>query len=1051
MQTQQIVFNSDMSYNKYLSERTINAKRNTSNYKKLNEYTGTTCLDCKHPREGSDMSFELVGQGDSDDTIFPEINIAKYCSHQDANTTLNAADAQDLSILYLNIVSLPHNMNDLLIFLSRLDKKPDLITFSETKITDIVNTYYHPYLEGYTYHGISSKTYFGSVGVFIRNSLIFNIRTDLNCSERALFEMIWFDISSNDINARKSTVGIVYRHHGKPSIPCFTSKMKNIIQKLNREKANYYILGDFNINLIKTDDEYNISDFVNTMHSLNALNLINIPTRFPQGRQNGNPSILDQLWTNQPHRINKIELIMDPISDHSPMLFVVKLHKNIAKPHPCSYFVRDMKNFSNQEFNESIFNFVNPDGDSDLDLKFFRLQNHITYCINKHAPLRKRTKKELRFVAKPWISNSIQISIDNKNNLYQYLLKHENHELKRKYNKMKKTLKKTISIAEQNFYGRLFEQCQNNSRKIWALINEITCRKKRDNNTINTIKTASGLTTSNAKSIANTLNHYFTNIGKNMSNRLPDAPIPYQQFLKNRQLNSFYLKPTDEMEILEMINTFSSNKYTGPIPAKFVKIGAPALSNILSELINECFSTGKYPDTLKIARITPIYKGGLKDIPSNYRPISILPVLSKLIEKLTYNRLIKYIDKKSILNSSQFGFRKVHSTSHAITSICEKILENVNNDQHTISIYLDLSKAFDSVNHTILLSKLEHYGVRGVALDFFRSYLNKRQQFTIVNGQASELLTVICGVPQGSTLGPLLFLLYINDLATASNFSVTLFADDTSLLLKHQNLNTLVRKCNLELVHINNWFLANKLTANMSKASKFMLTLGKSRMKHPENITLKMGDTILEKVNSIKYLGVIFDDSFNWHNHVSYISSKISRSVGVLSKLRYYTTVQTLIKVYHSLVSSHLSYALTAWGKAGVAALQPLRVLQNRAIRFISRAPRFRRLDNDYLNLRILKLDDLYELAVYKFMHQYYHGKLPNFFEDYFPENHISHQYRLRNGPSTFRPFNCRKVSMERSIRFHGPKIWDKLSSVTKSLSASKFKKKISNILLSNY
>ena len=196
-------------------------------------------------------------------------------------------------------------------------------------------------------------------------------------------------------------------------------------------------------------------------------------------------------------------------------------------------------------------------------------------------------------------------------------------------------------------------------------------------------------------------------------------------------------------------------------------------------------------------------------------------MISKLIEKLSYKRLIKFIQKKKILNNSQFGFRSAHSTVHAITSIHEKVLENINNDKHTISIYLDLSKAFDSVNHTILLHKLEHYGIRGVALEFFKSYLEKRQQYTLVDGQLSELLYVVCGVPQGSTLGPLLFLLYINDLANASNFLTSLFADDTCLLMSDSDLNVLKNRCNAELVHINNWFLSNRLTANLSKASKY--------------------------------------------------------------------------------------------------------------------------------------------------------------------------------------------------------------------------------------
>ena len=245
--------------------------------------------------------------------------------------------------------------------------------------------------------------------------------------------------------------------------------------------------------------------------------------------------------------------------------------------------------------------------------------------------------------------------------------------------------------------------------------------------------------------------------------------------------------------------------------------------------------------------------------------------MSKLFEKLTYNRLTKYIDKHKILKNCQFGFRKHHSTTHAITTIYEKVLNNIENNSHTVTIYLDLSKAFDCVNHKILLQKLQHYGIRGHALQFFKSYLSDRTQITLVNGELSDILNIICGVPQGSTLGPLLFLLYINDLTNASKFFTCLFADDTCLEMNNASTTALQQTCNEELVHINNWFLANKLTANYSKASKYMLTPGKLNQSTNTNFILKMGNITLEKVNTIKYLGVIFDERFSWRNHVSYI------------------------------------------------------------------------------------------------------------------------------------------------------------------------------------
>ena len=383
--------------------------------------------------------------------------------------------------------------------------------------------------------------------------------------KKGLFEFLWFDITCSEKTTQKSTFGIIYRHEGPATIPTFTSKMENVINKLVREKANFYIFGDYNINLLKTDEKYNISEFVNSMHSHNALNMINKPTRFPIGNQNGSPSLLDHIWTNQPTHVNSIDLIVHPISDHRPTLAILNVNTSKRRHIPNNYFVRDMANFNAEAFNESLFNFSASnlwDHNTDIDTKFTDLQTHIKNCIDLHAPPRKRTRKELKFSAKPWISKCLQISINNKNNLYHYLQTHNDPVLKRKYNKMKKILKKVCFAAETNYYEHLFDLCQKNSKKTWNLINEITCRKKRDKNSILAMKTANGRTTNDAKVIANTLNIFFTNIGTNMSNRLPTSAVSHHHFLKNRQSSSFYLIPTDPIQISEKLKSFSSKKNT---------------------------------------------------------------------------------------------------------------------------------------------------------------------------------------------------------------------------------------------------------------------------------------------------------------------------------------------------------------------------------------------------------------------------------------------------------------------------------------------------------
>ena len=308
---------------------------------------------------------------------------------------------------------------------------------------------------------------------------------------------------------------------------------------------------------------------------------------------------------------------------------------------------------------------------------------------------------------------------------------------------------------------------------LWKIINEIVSRKPKKGGTITHLNTSNGDVIYSPKDLANELNKYFIEIGKKLSDRIPTPPKTHKDYLKGQpSKNTFCLSATNSFEIESIISSFNNNKAMGPdnIPIRMLKAALPSLSLILTTLINECFSKGVFPQSLKIARVTPLFKGGSKDSTNCYRPISIISPLSKLIEKLVSKRLIRFLNKYKVIYDNQYGFRSSHSTNHAIANISEKLRNNIDSKEHTVSMFLDLSKAFDCVNHTILIDKLRFYGIRGVALDFLKSYLSNRKQFTIVNGTISEVLNVICGVPQGSTLGPLLFLLYINDISTASNF-----------------------------------------------------------------------------------------------------------------------------------------------------------------------------------------------------------------------------------------------------------------------------------------
>jgi hypothetical protein len=292
--------------------------------------------------------------------------------------------------------------------------------------------------------------------------------------------------------------------------------------------------------------------------------------------------------------------------------------------------------------------------------------------------------------------------------------------------------------------------------------------------------------------IANGFNNYFTNIGPTLASKIPKSKYPYEHFMPNPPMCSFGILPTSEGEVIDVVNLLKASDSTGPddIKPNIAKLSIAAIATPLTSIINSSFLTGQVPLDLKMAKITPIYKAGEKNKPNNYRPISILPFFSKIFEKLMSNRVTEYLKKYCLLSPTQYGFQKGLSTYMALLDMQTNIVDAMDHNKYSLGIFFDLSKAFDTVNHNILASKLEYYGIRGTSKQWFMDYLNNRTQYVYLKGCKSNALKISCGVPQGSILGPLLFLLFINDLSmTSSILKYILFADDTNVFLSHNSLN----------------------------------------------------------------------------------------------------------------------------------------------------------------------------------------------------------------------------------------------------------------------
>ena len=388
---------------------------------------------------------------------------------------------------------------------------------------------------------------------------------------------------------------------------------------------------------------------------------------------------------------------------------------------------------------------------------------------------------------------------------------------------------------------------------------------------------------------------------------------------------------------MEEILKSKNDKAAGPfcIPVRILKIIRHVVSRTLEAIFNLSFSTGIVPSSVKIAKVIPVSKKGSCSHLNNYRLISLLSVFDKLLEKLMYKRIVNYLDKNSILYEKQFGFRTKHSTNHAIISIVDNIQRVVEEKEFSCGIFLDFSKAFDTVNHEILIRKLENYGIRGITNDWFRSYLSNRKQYVYINNTSSDPCQGNCGIPQGSVLGPLLFLIYINDFSRCSTlFDFHLFADDSNLFYKRKSLSVLQSDINRELSKVQEWLCVNRLALNIKKSNYVKFHLPQRKMLCSP--ILEINEKHHKREFSIRYLGIFIDSHLNWKSQVTYIVKKINRSIGVISKLRYYLNRITLINLYNALIYPFLIYGIIIWGNTYPTTTHPLLVLQKKATRIMT-------------------------------------------------------------------------------------------------------------------
>ena len=749
-------------------------------------------------------------------------------------------------------------------------------------------------------------------------------------------------------------------------------------------------------------------------------------------------TLIDHIATTHCNNITESGVLKISLSDHYLVYCVRKLRGGVKHQH--KYITsRQLKNFNHEAF---LTDLSEIDWEAlvasaqDIDDAVRKWTQIFSLILEKHAPTLRRRVSD-RYT--PWLNADYFKLAKTRDKLKTRAVKINSKLLMESYRQIRNRLNNLNIQLKREYFSDKITQFQGDLKKTWKTINQVI--NKKSNTTIVPMLTVDGQTIRDNKAIASSMNEYFCSIGNKLSEKIPNKANPLlsgEYPFETPPLSfSFSAIMTDKLSsTLNKMKTSHGSGHDG-IASFYLKIAMPVVGGSLCDLFNKSLFAGKFPEDWKIARIAPIFKSGAKDDRSNYRPISVLPFMSRLFEKLIFNQFNEYLDANKSLYEHQSGFRLLHSVATALLASTNDWYLNIDNGKYTGLIFIDLKKAFDTVDHKILLKKLKMYGVTGLEHDWFTSYLDNRKQFCRVDGTSSGVRGINCGVPQGSCLGPLLFLIYINDLPfSLQKCHVSMYADDTAISLSSKSIDDLQNDLNLDLLNLQDWLHANKLSLNVVKTQSLIIGSGPS-IRMIENQPdappyFSIGDQDIEMITNTRYLGVQIDSKLNWGKHIDTIKTKANRALGLVKYSKKYLPSDILNKMYRGIVEPHLSYCCSVWGCCSESKLDVLQKIQNRAARIVTSSPYDASAAPIIQNLGWPTISDLIRKETATLTYKSLNSLAPDYLSKLFAKCSDDRERFLRSSETDLKIPLLKTINGQKAFSYRGPKLWNSLERATK-------------------